>query len=202
MYEIRLNAYRASAGGFQALQLGTKDSYGVERLKIIPGPDWAGSVITATFSHNGKALADPVVVPDNGVIEVPAGATAQELKRDSPGLITFRGVADGVQRISTDFPYTVATHGPVEGTAPAPTPSEWEQLVTEYQNRLDKAVPPDGTPGYVLGKTEDGNAWVPQTGGGGGGSGGVITDDDNGAVYDAELHIQDGHPVLILKERS
>lgn len=37
------------------------------------------------------------------------------------------------------------------------------------QSIVDKAVPPDGTVGYVLTKGIDGNAWAPQTGGGGGG---------------------------------
>lgn len=31
------------------LRLGTRDSYGTEQLQILPGEDWQGLVITATF---------------------------------------------------------------------------------------------------------------------------------------------------------
>lgn len=142
-----------------------------------------------------------MLVPESGIIDVPPGATARALSvPENPGRLVFRGVADGVQRITANVLYVVTNHAPVEGDAPEPTPSQWEQLVAEYQNRLDKAVPPDGVPGYVLGATENGNAWVPQTGGGGGG--GTIVDDDTGTVYDAAVHIQNGYPVLILTERS
>lgn len=194
MHEIKLHPYKADVGGFQSLKLGTKDSYGIEQLHIVPGAAWNGLVVTATFVTGSTRVR--VVVPQDGIINVPQEATAA-----TSGNIVFSGVSDGVQRITVDLPYTVSEHSPIDGADPAPTPDQWAQLVTEYQNRLDKAVPPNGTPGYVLGATENGNAWVPQTGGGGG-SGGIITDDDTGTVYDAAVHIQDGYPVLILTERS
>lgn len=199
--KVYLTQYSASVDDSPVLLLGTKESYGIEQLQIIRSPEWEDLIITATFAAGDTPLASPVLVPEDGLIDVPAGATAERLPLEACGVITFCGVADGVQRISTSIPYLVSDHGPIEGTAPEPTPSEWEQLVAEYQKRLDKSVPPDGMPGYVLGATENGNAWVPQTGGGGG-YGGTITDEDNGVVYDAAVHIRDGFPVLILTERS
>ena len=174
MITINLNDYSASTPGGPFLLLGTYDSYGIEQLQIIAGPEWQGLTITATFSTGGTALAPPIVVPENGIIDVPPGATAQALPAYAPGVIVFRGVSDGVQRISTNILYIVLNHGPVDGTAPAPTPSEWEQYIQQVQEIINAAVPPEGTTGYVLTKTEDGTEWAePQ--GGGGGNGGYYT---------------------------
>ena len=174
MITINLNNYSASTPGGPFLLLGTYDSYGIEQLQIITGPEWQGLTITATFSAGGTALAPPIVVPENGIIDVPPGATAQALPASAPGVIVFRGVSDGVQRISTNILYIVLNHGPVDGTAPAPTPSEWEQYIQQVQEITNAAVPPEGTTGYVLTKTEDGTEWAePQ--GGGGGNGGYYT---------------------------
>lgn len=203
MRTITLINYDAVVDGKEPLCLGTYSSYGVEQLSIIPGEGWDGLTITATFSQGGKVLAEPVLVTESGVISVPAGATAKIITLGNPGVIVFRGVSNGVQRITTNVQYLVADHGPVDGTAPAPEQSAWEQYVNEVKDYVNSAVPPNGTPGYVLGATEEGNAWVPQTGGGGGGTGGgVIIDDDTGTVYDTSLHIRDGYPVLIFTERS
>ena len=174
MITINLNDYSASTPGGPFLLLGTYDSYGIEQLQIITGPEWQGLTITVTFSAGGTALAPPIVVPENGIIDVPPGATAQALPASAPGVIVFRGVSDGVQRISTNILYIVLNHGPVDGTAPAPTPSEWEQYIQQVQEITNAAVPPEGTTGYVLTKTEDGTEWAePQ--GGGGGNGGYYT---------------------------
>lgn len=174
MITINLNDYSASTPGGPFLLLGTYDSYGIEQLQIITGPEWQGLTITATFSAGGTALAPPIVVPENGIIDVPPGATARALPAYAPGVIVFRGVSDGVQRISTNILYIVLNHGPVDGTAPAPTPSEWEQYIQQVQEITNAAVPPEGTTGYVLTKTEDGTEWAePQ--GGGGGNGGYYT---------------------------
>lgn len=181
------------------MRLGTWGSYGIEKLKILPGEGWEGLTITATFVT--PTTSTRMLVSEDGIVTVPPEATASVFTAGFPARIVFTGVADGVQRITTDLPYRVSDHAPIEGDAPTPTPSEWAQLVALYQSMLDKAVPPNSTPGYVLGATENGNVWVPQTGGGGG-SGGTITDEDTGTVYDAALHIRGGYPVLILTERS
>lgn len=197
---INLSGYKALTEGNQYLVLGTWDSYGIEQLQINAGPEWDGLVIKAVFVT--PAGATPVVVPDSGLIDVPPEATAQALTAGSPGMIVFSGVTAGVQRITCNLLYLVSDHAPIDGMAPAPTPDQWAQLIEKYQDMLNAAVPPNGPPGYVLGATESGTAWVPQTGGGGGSGGGVITDDDTGTVYNAAVHIQNGHPVLILTERS
>lgn len=161
---IHLNGYTAEVPAPGFLSLGTKESHGIEKIQVIPGPEWDGLVITATFVTPRSATR--VVVPENGVMDVPPEATALYLNTELPGIIVFAGTSDGVQRISTNAGYIVADHAPVEGDSSQPIPSEWEQLVSRYQSMLNTAVPPGGTPGYVLGATEDGNAWVPQTGGG------------------------------------
>lgn len=196
---VNLSGYKATVDGALYLVLGTWDSYGIEQLQINAGPEWEGLVIKAVFVTPTGATA--VIVPDNGLINVPPEATAQALTVGKPGAIVFSGVTSGVQRISCNLLYLVRDHAPIDGTEPQPTPDQWSQLIEKYQEMLNAAVPPNGPTGYVLGVTEDGNAWVPQTGGGGG-SGGIITDDDTGTVYDAAVHIQDGYPVLILTERS
>lgn len=167
MKTINLNGYSANIPNSLFLHLGTCDSYGIEQLQIITGPEWQGLTITATFSAGGTALAPPIVVPETGIIDVPPGATARALPASTPGVIVFRGVSDGVQRISTNILYTVLNHGPVDGTAPAPTPSEWEQYIQQVQEIIDTAVPPKGTTGYVLTKTKDGTEWAEPQGGGG-----------------------------------
>ena len=51
------------------------------------------------------------------------------------GTIVFVGLADGVQRISTDVRYNVRKHSNANGTEPAePTPSVVQQILTEAQN--------------------------------------------------------------------
>lgn len=156
------------------MRLGTWGSYGIETLKILPGEGWEGLTITATFVT--PTTSTRMLVSEDGIVTVPPEATASVFTAGFPARIVFSGVADGVQRITTDLPYRVSDHAPIEGDDPTPTPSEWEQLVNEFQNRLNRAVPPDSTPGYLLGATEDGNAWVPQTGGGGtGADGGYYT---------------------------
>ena len=102
MKTINLDGYSASTPNSPFLHLGTCDSYGIEQLQIITGPEWQGLTITVTFSAGGTALAPPIVVPENGIIDVPPGATAQALPASAPGVIVFRGVSDGVQRISTN----------------------------------------------------------------------------------------------------
>lgn len=140
MVTIRLNQYQATTESGAPIELGTRDSYGIEQLKIERGDGWDSLVVTATFSASGKALASPILVPEDGVISVPSGATSRVLRQYDPGVIVFRGVADGVQRISSNLYYTVGNHGPVEGIAPHPTPSEWEQFVAQVQESADSAV--------------------------------------------------------------
>ena len=137
--KVYLTQYSASVDDSPVLLLGTKDSYGNEQLQIIRSPEWEDLIITATFAAGDTPLASPVLVPEDGLIDVPAGATAERLPLEACGVITFCGVADGVQRISTSLPYLVSDHGPIKGTVPAPTPSEWEQFVAQVKSDADRA---------------------------------------------------------------
>lgn len=54
--------------------------------------------------------------------------------------ITFRGVQDGVQRISCNLPYMVLDHAQVPGANSTATPSENAQALTQMQDLRDGAV--------------------------------------------------------------
>lgn len=166
IHEIRLTGYSAFAADKTCLVLGTWKSYGVEQLHIHAGEEWDGLVITATFVTPTQSVR--VVIPESGQIDVPQEATAQPLTNENPGHIVFAGTASGVQKISCDLIYLVYNHAPIDGTPSTPTPSEWEQYVTELKKTLDTAVPPEGTPGQILTKTESGNVWANPSGGGSG----------------------------------
>ena len=181
---IRLSGYAALVESETPLILGTYASYGVEQIQIIPETGWEGLTITATFVTPDSSTR--VLAPESGVIDVPQEATSKPLSLSKSGKIVFSGVAAGVQRITTNVDYLVAGHAPVEGSDSQLTPSEWEQVVTEFQNRLDKAVPPDGSPGQVLTATDDGNAWAYPSGGGGSGGNYIIGD---GLKYDPDSNI-------------
>lgn len=136
MQEIRLNEYRAQIKGLQ-LTLGTWDSYGIEKLKIIPGTGWEGLTITATFvTPEGSTR---VLVPQDGMLPVPQEATAHPLPSGSQGQIVFTGVAEGIQRISTNVLYIVSDHAPIEGEDSHPTPSEFAQFVAQVQGAASDA---------------------------------------------------------------
>lgn len=134
---VTLSGYKASVQGAQYLRLGTWDSYGIEQLQIVPGPEWTGLVIKAVFVT--AAGTTPVVVPDSGLINVPPEATAQALGVESPGMIVFSGVTSGVQRITCNLLYLVSDHAPIDGTAPEPTPDEWAQFVAMVQRYAQQA---------------------------------------------------------------
>lgn len=169
-HEIKLNNYRAECDE-TPLKLGTVDSYGIEQLHVTLGEGWDGLVVTATFVPRYKGTR--MGMSEDGMINVPPEATQQHCSLCNPGKIVFVGTGDGVQRITTNLLYYVDNHAKIEGAESQPTPDEFAQLTAEYQNRLDKAVPPDGEPGQVLTKTADGNAWqAPQGGGGGAGQDG------------------------------
>lgn len=120
------------------LYLGTKDSYGTEHLQILPGPDWEGLTITATFVT--PAGSTQVLVPGDGLLTVPPEATAQALSHTSAGKIVFTGVTDGVQRITTDLAYAVFDHADNQGADSQPTPSVWEQFVGQVQQDAKDAA--------------------------------------------------------------
>lgn len=150
IHEIRLNQYSAvPADRTRRFSLGTRDSYGVEQLRIVPGEGWDGLTITATF-HPPEGEAVQVLIPDDGLIDVPPEATRSGSELPIRyGKIVFAGVADGVQRISCNLPYTVMEHAPVDGAASSgPSPSWYEQAAAHF-------VPSGGKAGQVLAKASD-----------------------------------------------
>lgn len=150
IHEIRLNQYIAyPADRTRRFCLGTRDSYGVEQLRIVPGEGWDGLTITATF-HPPEGEAVQVLIPDDGLIDVPPEATRSGSELPIRyGKIVFAGVADGVQRISCNLPYTVMGHAPVDGAASSgPSPSWYEQAAAHF-------VPSGGKAGQVLAKASD-----------------------------------------------
>lgn len=115
LHEVQLKGYSVKPGN---LSLGTFDSYGIEQLHVTLDDTWSGLAVTATFNPP-KGEPVEIRVPENGLIDVPAEATANE----GTGTIVYCGVANGVQLITKTQGYNVITHGNVGGTAPF-NPSE------------------------------------------------------------------------------
>lgn len=110
LHEVQLKGYSVRPGN---LSLGTFGSYGIEQLHVTLDDMWSGLAVTATFN---PPKGEPVEIrlPENGLIDVPAEATANE----GTGTIVYCGVANGVQRITKTQGYNVITRGNVGGTAP------------------------------------------------------------------------------------
>lgn len=115
LHEVQLKGYSVRPCN---LSLGTFDSYGIEQLHVTLDDTWSGLAVTATFNPP-KGEPVEIRVPENGLIDVPAEATANE----GTGAIVYCGVANGVQLITKTQGYNVITHGNVGGTEPF-NPSE------------------------------------------------------------------------------
>ena len=125
IHEIRLNQYAPQHAGGNRLQLGTSHSYGIERLHLILDEGWDGLAVTATF-HSPAGLAVRMLMGTDGMVDVPPEATASA----GLGKIVISGVADGVQRISCNLPYTVMEHAHTfGGTSTGPTPDVISQIL-------------------------------------------------------------------------
>lgn len=119
------------------LVLGTWDSYGTEQLLLRPGPEWEGLAIDATFHNVPNDNGVTVLADTDGIVDVPPEACG---KPSRYGTITFRGVRDGVQRISCNLPYMVLDHAQVPGANSTATPSENAQALAQMQTLRDGAV--------------------------------------------------------------
>nr|DAG19730.1 MAG TPA: L SHAPED TAIL FIBER PROTEIN [Caudoviricetes sp.] len=115
LHEVQLKGYSVRPGN---LSFGTFGSYGIEQLHVTLDDTWSGLAVTATFN---QPEGEPVErrVPENGLIDVPAEATANA----GTGTIVYCGVANGVQRITKTQGYNVYTRGNVGTTVPF-NPSE------------------------------------------------------------------------------
>lgn len=137
-HTITLARHTAQVVGLMGvLVLGTWDSYGTEQLLLRHGPEWEGLAIDATFHNTPSDEGVTVLADTDGLVTVPPEACMRASKYAT---ITFRGVQDGVQRISCNLPYMVLDHAQVPGANSTATPSENAQALTQMQDLRDSAV--------------------------------------------------------------
>lgn len=115
------------------IELGTKDSYGTEKVRVIFGEGWSGLEVLAVFHAPGGSATKKIVGAD-GILEVPPEATADNAGR---GKIVFLGLADGLQRITVDLPYSIRDHSSIDGDNPGtPTPDVVQQILENSNNAV------------------------------------------------------------------
>lgn len=115
------------------IELGTKDSYGLEQIKIIRGEGWTELEVLAVFHTPGGAAIKKTVGAD-GVLEVPPEATAGLAGQ---GKIVFVGLAEDKQRITADLAYSIRDHSGIDGDNPgAPTPDVVQQILENSNNAV------------------------------------------------------------------
>ena len=126
-HDIYLNGYKAVT--FEGLlRLGTYDSYGNERIRVLCSPEWDGLTIVATFK---AANAVEVLVDADGMLDVPPEATATQQAAAGRCALTFVGTGEGRQTISCTTYYLVQDHATVGNVTPDPTPDKWQQFVDQ-----------------------------------------------------------------------
>lgn len=134
LHEVQLKGYSVRPGN---LSLGTFDSYGIEQLHVTLDDTWSGLAIDATFHNTPNDKGVTILVDTDGLVTVPPEACMRASKYAT---ITFRGVQDGVQRISCNLPYMVLDHAQLPGANSTATPSENAQALAQMQALRDCAV--------------------------------------------------------------
>lgn len=115
------------------IELGTKDSYGLEQIKIIRGEGWTELEVLAVFHTPGGAAIKKTVGAD-GMLEVPPEATAGLAGQ---GKIVFVGLAEDKQRITADLAYSIQDHSDIDGDNPGtPTPDVVQQILENSNNAV------------------------------------------------------------------
>lgn len=133
-HEVVLQGYNVKPG---SLQLGTFDSYGIEKIHVTADDEWAGLDILAVF-HAPDGTATKVVVGANGMLAVPPEATA---KQAGVGRIVFVGLTENVQRITVDMGYNIKPHSDIEGDNPGtPTPDVVQQILENSNHAVSIAT--------------------------------------------------------------
>lgn len=133
-HEVVLHGYNVKPG---SLQLGTFDSYGIEKIHVTADDEWAGLGILAVF-HAPDGTATKVVVGADGMLAVPPEATANQAGN---GRIVFVGLAENVQRITVDMGYNIKPHSDIEGDNPGtPTPDVVQQILANSNNAVSIAT--------------------------------------------------------------
>lgn len=133
-HEVVLQGYNVKPG---SLQLGTFDSYGIEKIHVTADDEWAGLGILAVF-HAPDGTATKVVVGADGMLAVPPEATANQAGN---GRIVFVGLAENVQRITVDMGYNIKPHSDIEGDNPGtPTPDVVQQILENSNHAVSIAT--------------------------------------------------------------
>ena len=133
-HEVVLHGYNVKPG---SLQLGTFDSYGIEKIHVTADDEWAGLDILAVF-HAPNGTATKVVVGADGMLAVPPEATA---KQAGVGRIVFVGLAENVQRITVDMGYNIKPHSDIDGDNPGtPTPDVVQQILENSNHAVSIAT--------------------------------------------------------------
>lgn len=133
-HEVVLHGYNVKPG---SLQLGTFDSYGIEKIHVTADDEWAGLDILGVF-HAPDGTATKVVVGADGMLAVPPEATA---KQAGVGRIVFVGLAENVQRITVDMGYSTKPHSDIEGDNPGtPTPDVVQQILENSNHAVSIAT--------------------------------------------------------------
>lgn len=133
-HEVVLQGYNVKPG---SLQLGTFDSYGIEKIHVTADDEWAGLEILAVF-HAPGGTSTKVVVGADGMLAVPPEATA---KQTGGGRIVFAGLSENVQRVTVDMRYSTKPHSDIEGDNPGtPTPDVVQQILANSNNAVSIAT--------------------------------------------------------------
>lgn len=137
MQTITLKGYGTNIPPYEAIELGTYDSYGVEQLQIVPSHGWENLSIIASFFPPSGAEPIKVAVLSSGIIDVPPGATA---KQSGKGIIVFAGYKANTQLISTNVAYNIRDHKDIASGDPVcPTPSVVDQIVNAAKAAQENA---------------------------------------------------------------
>ena len=118
--------------------LGTRGSYGIERLHVTADESWRTLAITVTFCPPSEPPVR-MLLGNDGCIDVPPEATAKATSI-AAGRIVFSGIDDGVCRISLDVPYYVRDHSETNGKeSEGITPSVIDQIIAQTKSHSDAA---------------------------------------------------------------
>lgn len=123
-HDLRICGYVCDARG--PLLLGTRGSYGAERLRFSFDASWDGLERVVTLPA-GTPDAVRVPVPASGEIDVPHEATAEAGRHQ----MVVRGIRDGVERYTVAILYRVLPRPDADGgAAQEPTPDALAQYIT------------------------------------------------------------------------
>ena len=136
-----------------SIRLGTCGSVGIEVLEFRFSPEWDGLQKRITFYANIGELAAPFLIPDSGILPLPAQATVKAGR--------YEAVIDGCgtdSRVifSTSIMCEVLFHAPA-GTSPPPeyTPDEYQQFISAVHGDRQRAEDAAALAGECAEQAED-----------------------------------------------